>query len=60
MSGCFSVLSENVEHTSEYKDGQTKQRKNGKKTTVYKTSNTHKYESQSQRMKVIPETGRAH
>jgi hypothetical protein len=32
MSGCFSVLSENVEHTSEYKDGQTKQRKNGKKT----------------------------
>ena len=32
MSGCFSVLSENVEHTSEYKDGQNKQRKKDKKT----------------------------
>lgn len=32
MSGCFSVLSENVEDTHEFKDGQTKQKAKGRRT----------------------------
>jgi len=31
MSGCFSVLSENVEDTPEFKDGQTMQKAQGRR-----------------------------